>query len=99
MDKNLYLIELSESQQTDFGRVAFDEQPETQKTFSTIWELESQVNNGGFDQYFRNSETAEIGYAPTALRTIGALSCAKIVEHAIEVIAPLAPTRTTAPAP
>ena len=93
MDKNLYLIELSESQQTDFGRVAFDEQPESQKTFSAIWELESQVNNGGFDQYFRNCDTAEIAYAPTALRAIGASSCANIVERAIDVSAPLAPTR------
>ena len=54
MDKNHYLIELSEGERTDFGRVDFEEQPEPQKVFSAIWELESEVNNGGFDQYFRN---------------------------------------------
>jgi hypothetical protein len=93
MDKNHYLIALSEDERTDFGRVAFAEQPEPQKVFSAVWELESEVNNGGFDQYFRNCDTGVIAYAPVALRTIGASSCARIVERAIEVIAPLASTR------
>ena len=73
MDKNRYLLQLSESQQTDFGRVPFGVQSELQKAFSAIWELESQVNNGGFDQYFRNSDKEVIVYAPAALRTIGAV--------------------------
>jgi Domain of unknown function (DUF4375) len=95
MDKNHYLIEPSEGERTDFGRVDFEEQPEPQKVFSAVWELESEVNNGGFDQYFRNCDTGAVAYAPRALRTIGASSCARIVERAIEVIviAPLAPTR------
>jgi len=93
MDKNTFLIDLSESDRTDFGRVDFDQQPEVQKVFSATWELESQVNNGGFDQYFRNSESAVIAYAPVALRTIGAATCAAIVERAIETIAPLPPTQ------
>jgi len=93
MDKNSYLIELSESERTDFGRVDFDDQEEPQKVFSAIWELESEVNNGGFDQYFRNCETGVIAHAPIALRTIGASSCARIVERAIEVVAPLARAR------
>jgi hypothetical protein len=93
MNKNSYLIELSESERTQFGRVDFTEQPEPQKVFSAIWELESQVNNGGFDQFFRNSDTEAIAYSPRALRTIGASSCARVVERAIEVIAPMAPTR------
>jgi hypothetical protein len=47
MDKNKFLIDLSESDQTDFGRVDFASQSDPQRTFSAIWELESQVNNGG----------------------------------------------------
>jgi Domain of unknown function (DUF4375) len=93
MDKNHYLIHLSEGERTDFGRVDFEEQPEAQKVFSAIWELEGEVNNGGFEQYFQNCDSWAIAYAPRALRTIGASSCARIVERAIEVIAPLAPTR------
>ena len=68
MDKNQYLIELSESPRSDLGRVDLEDQSEPQKVFSAIWELESQVNNGGFDQYFRNSDTDHIAYAPLALR-------------------------------
>ena len=93
MDKSLYLSRLSQDERTDFGRVDFDEQPEPQKVFSAIWVLEGEVNNGGFAQYFRNWDIGEIAYAPKALRRIGASSCARIVERAIEIISPMAPTR------
>jgi hypothetical protein len=89
LDKNAFLIDLSESDKTDFGRVDFAKQSDVQKTFSAIWELESQVCNGGFDQYFRNAESDMIAYAPKALRAIGASGCAGIVESGIEVIAPI----------
>ena len=93
MDRSRALIGLSESDRTDFGRVAFAEQSEPQKTFSAIWELESQVNNGGFDQYFRNSETDEIAYAPAALKAIGAHKCCDIVDRALRLLGSLPPTR------
>lgn len=93
MDKNSFLINLAESERIDSGRIAFAAQSEAQKTFSAIWELEAQVNNGGFDLYFRNSDSDIIAYAPVALRTIGASSCAEVVERAIRVIAPLPPTQ------
>lgn len=89
MDKNEFLIDLSESNRTDFGRVDFASQTDTQKTFSAIWELESYVNNGGFDQYLRNADSDVIAYAPIALREIGATSCAAIVDSAIQVISPI----------
>jgi hypothetical protein len=89
MDKNRYLIDLSESEHTDFGRVDFSRQSDVQKVFSAIWELESQVNNGGFDQYFRNTDYELIAHTATALRAIGAASCAAIVDSAIQVISPM----------
>jgi hypothetical protein len=89
MDKNKFLIDLSESDRTDFGRVDFAAQNVAQKAFSAIWELESQVNNGGFDQYFRNSESEIIAYAPIALQQISAHTCAEIVKAAIATIAPI----------
>lgn len=82
MNKNNYLIELSGSERTDFGRVDFADQPGPQKVFSAIWELESQINNGGFDQYFRYVEPASIAYATSALHAIGANACAAIVQRA-----------------
>ncbi len=54
MDKNSYLIDLSESIRTDFGRVDFAAQSYEQRVFSAIWALESQVNNGGFVEFFDN---------------------------------------------
>ena len=73
MDKNPYLINLSESPKTDYGKRDFAEQRHEQKVFSAIWELESLVNNGGFKGYFGNgAETAS--FATTALLDVGAIS-------------------------
>jgi hypothetical protein len=83
MNKNSYLIDLSESDRTQHGRVAFSEQTHEQKVFSAIWALESQVNNGGFSQYFENEDPDTVSFAPTALKAIGAMKCAGIVERAL----------------
>ena len=88
MDKNNYLIKLSESEHTAYGRVAFAQQPEPQKVFSAIWALESQVNNGGFLQYFVSSDYDTANFAPTALRSIGTKACASIVERALVNLSP-----------
>jgi hypothetical protein len=36
MDKNGFLIDLSESERTDFGRIDFAKQPEVQQVFSAL---------------------------------------------------------------
>jgi hypothetical protein len=86
MDKNHFLIDLSESKRTDFGKVDFAEQSEEQKVFSAIWTLESEVNNGGFAQYFENDGGETVGFAVTALKRIGANQCAGIVERAVSML-------------
>jgi hypothetical protein len=48
----------------------------------TIWGLEADVNNGGFDQYYFNGSGNQAWFAPTALRNIGAHRMASIVERA-----------------
>ena len=88
MNKNNYLIALSESEHTDFGRVEFANQSEAQKVFSAIWALESQVNNGGFLQYFISSDGDTANFAPSALRRIGAQTCAGVVERALRTASP-----------
>jgi hypothetical protein len=88
LNKNNYLIDLAESARTDFGRVDFSKQSDAQKVFSAIWELESEVNNGGFLQYFGNSSGETANYAPSALRQIGAARCAAIVEQAVRTVSP-----------
>src|SRR5690606_17591676 len=82
MDKNNFLIQLSESDRTDHGRVDFVAQTQQQQVFSAIWALESQVNNGGFERFFEYEEPALIAFTPEALQIIGAVSCADIVRRA-----------------
>jgi hypothetical protein len=53
--KNHILIGLSESPRTKFGKQDFASQSVPQKVFSALWEVESEVNNGGFAQYFVNN--------------------------------------------
>ena len=90
MERNAVLIELSESPRTDFGKVDFEEQRPEQRVFSAIWALESEVNNGGFIQYFSShvGETASV--APDALRAVGATRCADIVLRALQAVTPTA---------
>lgn len=85
MDKNGYLIQLSESDRTDFGRVDFAEQSEDQQVFSAIWALEGEVNNGGFASYFESWDGDTANFAPIALEKIDAPSAAAIVRKALAV--------------
>jgi hypothetical protein len=87
MDKNGFLIDLSESERTDFGRTEFAQQSYPQKVFSAIWNVESEVNNGGFAQYFENDcETAP--FVGEALDTIGAPLTGAICRRAIAAAFP-----------
>jgi hypothetical protein len=87
MDKNRYLVELSSSASTDFGRVDFAAQGHEQRVFTAIWGLESEVNSGGFANYFAYEEPGIVAFAPEALKAIGAYACAEIVERALLVAA------------
>jgi hypothetical protein len=86
MNKNEFLIALSESDRTNLGRSEFSQQPEEQKVFSAVWELEGQVNNGGFEHYFCNDSGGTANFAPTALARIGADKCAVIVLKALRTV-------------
>jgi hypothetical protein len=84
MDKNNILINLSESEKIKFGKEDFHTQSVPQKVFSSIWAVESEVNNGGFSQYFQNSTSAETApFVVEALNTIGAPRTADICNRAM----------------
>ena len=83
MDKNSVLIDLSESDRTDFGKKAFAAQSLPQKVFSALWAVESEVNNGGFAQYFLNSSCETVPFVAEALDIIGAPQTADICRRAI----------------
>ena len=70
--KNHILILLSSSEQTSFDKEDFASQSLPQKVFSAIWEVESEVNNGGFAQYFLNSSAESASFVVEALETVGA---------------------------
>ncbi len=82
--KNHILILLSSSDKTSFGKEDFQGQSLPQKVFSAIWEVESEVNNGGFAQYFLNSSAESASFVVEALETLGAPKTANICERAIQ---------------
>ena len=88
MNKNSILIDLSESKMTKFGKEDFALQSLPQKVFSAIWYIESEVNNGGFSQYFANNVEESPAYVVEALETIGAPKTASICKRAIAVAFP-----------
>jgi hypothetical protein len=53
-------------------RHRFAQQSLPQKVFSAIWEVESEVNNGGFAQYFSNDSAESASFVVEALEKIGA---------------------------
>jgi hypothetical protein len=55
-------------------------------TFQTAWNLEGAVNNGGFATYFSGFAGGNAREAPSALRAIGAVAMADIVERALNIL-------------
>ena len=86
--KNHILILLSSSDKTTFGKEDFQSQSLPQKVFSAICEVESEVNNGGFAQYFLNSSAESASFVVEALETLGAPKTANICERAIQAAFP-----------
>lgn len=83
MNKNDILIGLSESEKTKIGKEEFARQSLPQKVFTAIWEVESEVNNGGFSQYFSNDSAESVSFVVEALGRIGAPKTADICLRAI----------------
>jgi len=81
-ERESYLIALSEQlcPLSWDGGLASLSPPE--QVFVTIWELEAEVNNGGFTQYYTNSAGDHAERAAQSLETIGAPSMAGIVRRA-----------------
>jgi hypothetical protein len=72
---------------------SFDELSAGDQILVTIWGLEAEVNNGGFDQYYFNGSGDQAWFAPTALRSIGAHRMAAIVERANALFGEGGPSR------
>lgn len=92
MDMNKWLIEFAGSRErlwkTPFDRLSFPEQ-----VFVCVWELEAEVNNGGFDQYFFNVAGDNAHAVLAALDAIDAMRAREIAADAIAVFGPAGPPR------
>lgn len=91
MDKNGQLIQLSE--QGRFWRLEFHDLSRPEQVFRAVWELEGDVNNGGFHQYFFNSSGDTAFAVVDALEAIGAEQAARIVARASGIFPGSAPPR------
>jgi hypothetical protein len=87
-EMNHRLIKLSESPNIRFWRVDYDQLSFAERVFGLIWELESEVNNGGFRQYFWNSTGALAPYVVDALKAVGAVAAAGIAQQALALVGP-----------
>jgi Domain of unknown function (DUF4375) len=85
-EMNRRLIKLSESPTSRFWRLDYQELSPPERVFLLIWELESEVNNGGFQQYFHNSSGAHAPEVAAALNTIGAPATAHIAQRALDAV-------------
>jgi len=88
MDMNGLLVALSDSDKTQYNREEFSSQSAPQKVFTAIWELEAEVNNGGFSQYFLNSSGETAHFVVEALEAIQAPLTADICRRAIQTAFP-----------
>ena len=91
MDKNEQLIELSQRRQfweMDLDRLSIEE-----RVVRAIFDLERDVNNGGFDQYYFNSSGDTAFLVVEALETIGASAAAQIARKANRLFPNATPPR------
>jgi hypothetical protein len=64
----------------DFTNEAAPDLPPGVRAVYATWEVEAQVGNGGFDQYFENTDGALADEAVLAFRLFGASGLADLVE-------------------
>jgi hypothetical protein len=82
-EMNQRLIRLAEDPNTRFWRVEYNQLSFPERVFGLIWELESEVNNGGFRQYFLNSTGTLAPHVIDALNAVGAARTAALVQEAL----------------
>ena len=84
-EKNEALIALSDNPAARFWKADFQKLTKPEQVFVCVWELEAEVNNGGFEQYYHNSSGDNADKNVAALQLIGANLTADLVKQANEV--------------
>lgn len=85
-EMNRRLVNLAGSPTSRIWRVDYGALSPPERVFRSVWELEADVNNGGFLQYLSNSTGGLAPCAAGALRAIGATTMSEIVEQAVAAV-------------
>src|SRR5262245_33332340 len=86
VDPNKYLIDLSEKLCPLVWDAPLSELSKPEQVFVCVYEVERELNNGGFDQFFRNSPGQYAAETVLALDEIGATLMAATVRAATELV-------------
>jgi hypothetical protein len=85
--ENLIYYFTQKIRKTDnYGKVSFSKMPKTLKTVYLINEFESEVNNGGFLQFFTNSSGKYTNETIESLELIGANYTKNLLGKAVEIM-------------
>jgi uncharacterized protein DUF4375 len=85
------LIRVSEAVWAREAALGDDSLSPAERVFLCVWNLEAEVNNGGFEQFFINSAGDKAVETTVALREIGAAHVAIIAEEANGLFRPSGP--------
>ncbi len=80
------LFKISDDLYARQGREGLSGLSECERTFLCVWQLEAEVNNGGFDQFFFNSAGNHAVETVAALEAIGAPKTAALVLEANSIL-------------
>lgn len=83
--KTVDLFKVSEAVWAREAKHGFRALSHPEQVFLCVWNLEAEVNNGGFSQFFDNSAGNYAAETPDALRLIGAAEMADLVTRAMAV--------------
>lgn len=83
---DLYEHAKTMSRRIEMGDIQIEDLEEKERVLLCVAELEIEVNNGGFSQYYFNCAGAHANLLPQALHTIGAPETAQIVTKANAVL-------------
>jgi len=90
-DGEIDLIRISEAVWAREAARGIESLTPAERVFLCVWNLEAEVNNGGFEQFFINSAGDNALETPGALREIGATRTAAMAEEANSVFGPSGP--------
>jgi hypothetical protein len=86
------LFKISESVWDRESKLGYETLSQPERVFLCVWDLEDEVNNGGFDQYYFNSAGDHALDTVRALETIGAKRTAELVKTMNNLFGPAGPS-------